>query len=332
MRKAAAGLILNNNRVLAFRRYTEQTLSIPCGLIEVGESPLEAAYREIMEETGLEVKLVEREPFIGFDLKEGCLVYTYLGEVVSGELINEAVNEGVPIWASKREIVYGAFGHYNNRALNFFNIQVPIAGKFHSHLTIEKPTSNLEMQRAAKLVNGKLTIINLSRDDNKQTDFMITHHYITGSRGLEDEHDVLSLLKLRARQIQEAGFKILRIKLEHEPLHQESNIDDILNSLSRIYTEIHIKCIIEFDLNENLINVSKEKNWHPSSNPFSKREDGRLIQFINKRIYGETNLFKVDLEVDKIVPVISSLCDIDEIKYETAIYDSNEDLDKWWIK
>jgi 8-oxo-dGTP pyrophosphatase MutT (NUDIX family) len=334
MIKAAAGLILNNNRVLAFRRYNQHGLSIPCGKIEEGESSKDAAIREVYEETGLLVELEDVPPFIGFDLEEKNIVYTYLGKVKSGKMLTEesATGEGVPIWASKREIVYGPFGHYNNRLLAHFQQSVPLAGKFHSHITLEMPSSKLEAERAAKLVNGKLTVIDLSRESRNQTDFMITHHYLTGSRGLEDEYDVLALLKSRARQLEESGYKVTRVKLEHEPMHKDSDIDDILNSLNRIYTELHIKCVIDEANSDNLIELSKKANWHPSRNPFSTRDDGKLVRFVNKRLYGGRFLFEIDREVDNIIPIISDVCDIEEIKYETAIYDSNEDLDKWWMK
>ena len=40
---------------------------------------------------------------------------------------------------------------------------------------------------------------------------------------------------------------------------------------------------------------------------------------------------EIDAVVDEIVPRLVSLAVIEELKYEVAVYDSNERHDRWWM-
>lgn len=330
MQRAAAVLVLKDNKVLAFHKHDKIGLSFPCGKIDPGETSAEAAVRECLEETGFQVKITKSIPYTSFDTVGRALVSTYRAEIVDGALHTNSPLEGTPCWTSPRELIMGPYAHYNQRALNFFNVHVPIAGKFHSHITCDTMTPEQAAQ-AARLVGGKLTTIVLERDGRSQVDPMITHHYVCGARGLEDEHDVLALLKARALQLQESGCKVLRVKLEHEPYDSLSNLIDIKSSFSRIYTEVHIKCNVPFGKRQELLVLARDYGWHPSSNPWAQT-DTHYVQFINKRFYYNTHPTIVDSETDLITEQIIPLVDIAEIKVETAIYDSNSSQDSWWMQ
>lgn len=69
----AAGILIsrwvnNEHMVLGFRWLDEgrQGVALPCGGVEEGETPAEAACREALEETGLTVALVG-EPFVALE-------------------------------------------------------------------------------------------------------------------------------------------------------------------------------------------------------------------------------------------------------------------------
>lgn len=329
-------IVCRGPRILAFRKFDESGLSIPCGKINLDEDTLAAAVREVREETGYVVEAADRPPFVAYDTYGGALVTTYLGHIVGGSLLELAGTEGIPSWASVREVARGPFWHYNCQALRHFGLAIPLAGKFHSHITLDSATPLSEAERAAALSGGKLTTIHLERDGRQQVDLMVTHHYLTGARNLEDEHDVLNLLKARALQIGQSGATVTRVKLEHEPLDVRSDRSELSESLSRVYTEIHVKCIVTPERLGMVVRNGAAAGWHPSKNPFATRADGQFVQFVNRRFYTTPgtplDMSLIDAEVAKLVLLIEHVASIDEIKYESAIYDSNDALDRWWMQ
>lgn len=140
MIRAAGMIICRGPRILAFRKFDESGLSIPCGKINLDEDTLAAAVREVREETGYVVEAADRPPFVAYDTYGGALVTTYLGHIVGGSLLELAGTEGIPSWASVREVARGPFWHYNCQALRHFGLAIPLAGKFHSHITLDSAT------------------------------------------------------------------------------------------------------------------------------------------------------------------------------------------------
>ena len=356
MREAAAVLVVRKGRVLGFLQYAREGVSIPCGWVEGGETPLVAAVRECQEETGYQIVVTNDAPYQGFDPVGKTVVTTYRAEII-GVGKPTTPHEGKASWVSIRTLTEGPFGHYNQRMLRHFGINPwPLVGKFHSHLTLRG--SEEEVRRAAKLVGGKVTYIDLSRMDStrKQTDAMVTNHYLTGAHGLEDEHDVLNLLKAKAKQLVDSGIEVTRVKLEYDVYGKKSPVSDAGRALQRLpYTEVHIKTIIphkqekvddllgslmdegpkvDHELRSQVMTLAGERGWHPSRNPFDNNAKG-LTQFVNRRFYVEDGPFTwetVDRQIDEVVRAIRGKgVQVKEIKYETAIYDSNDDVDRWWM-
>lgn len=323
MIKAAAVLILKDHRVLAFKRFNEEGLSLPCGKIEPGETAEQAAVRETLEETGLVVDVSKDKPFYGFDAVGGAFVTTFKATVVSGDLSTSA--EGVPLWAGLSTIAHGPYWHYNQRMLRHFGIKTaPLIGKFHSHITITAP-SLAEAERGAKLTGGKLTVIDLGRGDLVQTDYMITHHYVTGVHGLEDENDIVALLRSRGQLLKSVGISVDRLKLEYDLTYPRNSSKNATYAVDvGTYTEIHVKCLVQPEDRDTLLRMSRDLNWHPSRNPYAKSQDGRLVQFVNRRFYKDVpcTLADIDTAVDTLIPAIHEVCEVEEVKYETAVFDT----------
>ena len=304
---------------------------MPCGHVEDGETPAAAALREGKEETGLDLELLPDPPFVGLDTVGGRIVHTYRARVVGGTMLDVAPNEGTPFWASIQALATGPYWHYNQRAFRHFGIKPPLTGKFHSHITIQElPLA--EATRAATLVAGKLTVIGLSRGTRGQTDMMITNHYVTDSRGLEDQYDITAVLRARQQQLEESGVTVERVKLEYDLLHDRSDRGQVTAALDNLYTEVHLKCDVALDRLSELTSGSSVVGWHPSRNPFAPSVEGRVIQFVNRRFYGQTTLTELDAAVDGVTPFVTSLATLVEAKYETAVYDSNELRDRWWME
>jgi 8-oxo-dGTP pyrophosphatase MutT (NUDIX family) len=98
-----AAIFDSNGKILLLKRSDDATWCLPCGLVDAGESPEQAAIREAKEETGLDVKILElvgvytRLPSIKWGLF--TIVSTvYLCEVNGGRLQNSHEDLGLQYW------------------------------------------------------------------------------------------------------------------------------------------------------------------------------------------------------------------------------------------
>lgn len=95
----AQGLIYEKRQVVLVRRRTDNLWAIPGGNIEEGETPESAAIREVKEETGLDVQIVDligvyRRPLKEAFGKKGDETRVYLCREIGGIFtINNEVSE-----------------------------------------------------------------------------------------------------------------------------------------------------------------------------------------------------------------------------------------------
>ncbi len=90
---------------------------LPCGKIDPGETAAEAAVREALEETGLQV-VIEGEPFIMGNTS------IFPARVTGGSLRAEE-GKGAPAWVEPSWLTRGVFGGYNRRMLAHFGVRCP---------------------------------------------------------------------------------------------------------------------------------------------------------------------------------------------------------------
>jgi ADP-ribose pyrophosphatase YjhB (NUDIX family) len=99
---ASAGIFDDEGRILLVRRADDNTWCLPCGWIEPGEQPADAAVREIREETGLEARVVHLIDAIGRPAKNttphGLVTILFLCEAIGGTLAGSHEGEEVRYW------------------------------------------------------------------------------------------------------------------------------------------------------------------------------------------------------------------------------------------
>ena len=114
----SAAIIVSDDKVLMVRRRIsegELMWQFPAGAIEAGESAEEAAVRETLEETGLEVKAVRVIGHLASHPKSGREMFYTACDVVAGEAhVADADELDAVAWVAHGEISdyvpYGLFG------------------------------------------------------------------------------------------------------------------------------------------------------------------------------------------------------------------------------
>jgi 8-oxo-dGTP diphosphatase len=120
------GVVISNGRALLIRRGSpplEDQWSIPGGLLEVGESLREGVRRELLEETAIEVRVLELvEVFerIGLDgsgkARHHFVVLDYLCEALRGEAAAGSDATDVA-WAAPDELERYSLGEATTRVI-----------------------------------------------------------------------------------------------------------------------------------------------------------------------------------------------------------------------
>lgn len=113
---SASGIIVfrnknNNPEILGLvalpkhRKRSKGKFDVPKGRIDEGESPLEAAFRECLEESSLEPKLIEKDPIVNGPLALWIGEADYYDEVVINKnpYTGEMEHEGYE-WVTIKEI------------------------------------------------------------------------------------------------------------------------------------------------------------------------------------------------------------------------------------
>lgn len=97
------------------RKYDLEAFGMPGGKVDPGETPLQAAIRELYEETGL---VLNNPKLLYVDSDREFETHTFTGDV-TGNLRSTASGpqgfEGVVKWIDRETLIDGPFGWYNKR-------------------------------------------------------------------------------------------------------------------------------------------------------------------------------------------------------------------------
>lgn len=112
----ACVLVLGENgTILAVsRKDDKQDFGLPGGKVEPGETPLEAAGRELLEETGFKIADARYSHIIYHAEADGKLAVTYEVPFAALKKIKEPTESGVVAWVTPDVLAAGkTFGDYN---------------------------------------------------------------------------------------------------------------------------------------------------------------------------------------------------------------------------
>ncbi len=105
-RKHCAGVIVEkNNKILLFKRNfkpSKNKLDLVGGFIEKKESIKQAAVREAREETGYNVKLIEKLISLDSFEREEKTLHIFIAKIIDGKLDNSI--EGESVWLDINDI------------------------------------------------------------------------------------------------------------------------------------------------------------------------------------------------------------------------------------
>lgn len=119
IKKAACVLITNGDRIVVTTRRDSTQVGLPGGKVDPGETPLQAAVREVFEETGI-VLAPELLVLVFVDVCEGdvdyetsCYVTEHLGEIPGSQ-----EDDIVSRWGDASELLTNSpFVEYNQKLL-----------------------------------------------------------------------------------------------------------------------------------------------------------------------------------------------------------------------
>lgn len=111
--QSAGGIIFKDELVLLIKSKARNTISIPKGKVELGESLEETALREVREETGYGTKIVSKIDSINFDFEKNGEMRNKTVTCFRLELLNDSdpqpsLQEGEDfenIWVTPNEAV-----------------------------------------------------------------------------------------------------------------------------------------------------------------------------------------------------------------------------------
>ena len=126
---ADAGVINELNEILVLKRTDDHTWCLPCGWVNVGESPAEAAVREVFEETGIQVQplgyiaLSHKNPLKGMHLHHQINPLILMKAIKKETLITLSAEHSDYNWITADTPINWHSGHESqfNNIVNYLN-------------------------------------------------------------------------------------------------------------------------------------------------------------------------------------------------------------------
>lgn len=121
---ACVFIINDDGKVLSVsRKNNKNDMGLPGGKIEIGETPLQAALRELYEETGYSVDEKKTTLLFSSERADNKTTLTYgisFNDILSVDRCS--YEEGEVRWVMPKELISGTYGIYNKALLDVLKI------------------------------------------------------------------------------------------------------------------------------------------------------------------------------------------------------------------
>ncbi len=116
--KGVGALVVRNGQVLLLRRKSDGLWTRPGGMVEEGETLEEGLIREILEETGITVR-IERllDTYETTEKGKNWMAYGYLASYVSGEATNKEPDKHTELKWFKLDELPETMNEYTKRSI-----------------------------------------------------------------------------------------------------------------------------------------------------------------------------------------------------------------------
>lgn len=181
-------------------------------------------------------------------------------------------------------------------------------------------------KKVCKEIGVKPIVLDLENGgESVMKDVMTSSHFYGDNKTSYEECMRIS------NSLERSGFIVSRNKIESVPWHPAAPVNDGDKMPENCYYEAHIGCVITPEQKDKLQEIAERVGSHLSRNFFKKLENGKFVNMITHRNYGD--LYK---HFEGQVNYLKDLLDGDKIEYEKVItefsvYDTNVSHDSKWL-
>jgi NTP pyrophosphatase (non-canonical NTP hydrolase) len=156
-------------------------------------------------------------------------------------------------------------------------------------------------------------------------DIMTSSHFYGDNKTSYEECERIS------DKLEQYGYVVTRKKIETVPWHPAAPSNEGDKMPENCYFEAHIGCIISPEQKDKLQEIAERVGSHLSRNYFKKLPDGKFVNMITHRSYGDLRK-----HFDGQVEYLKDLLEAHKIEFEKVItefsvYDTNVSHDNKWL-
>lgn len=134
-----------------------------------------------------------------------------------------------------------------------------------------------------------------------------------------------------SNRLESNGFVVSRRKIESVPWHPAAPMNDGDNMPENCYFEAHIGCVISPEQKDKLQEIAERCGAHLSRNFFKKLENGKFVNMITHRNYGDLHK-RFESQVDYLKEQLDKNgIEYEKVITEFSVYDTNVSHDSKWL-